>query len=206
MIVTGSGGFAKQLLEAFIFNDENICFFDNITGTALFENKFRIITSLKEAKEYLHTVDSRFALGVGDPINRSLMTEKFSAIGGKLTSIISPSAFISSFNVNLSEGVSILARVYIEPSVRLGKGVLVNVGSVITHDNIIDSFTEIGPGVTISGSCSIGSFCRIGAGATIIPKVKIGNNVVIAAGSVVIKDIPDNVLVAGNPAAIKKQL
>jgi serine O-acetyltransferase len=35
--------------------------------------------------------------------------------------------------------------------------------------------------------------------------VKIGNNVIIAAGSVVTHDIPDNCMVAGVPAVIKKR-
>lgn len=50
----------------------------------------------------------------------------------------------------------------------------------------------------------IGDNCYIGSGSTILGPVKIGNNVTIAAGSVVIKDIPDNAIVAGNPAVIKK--
>ena len=36
--------------------------------------------------------------------------------------------------------------------------------------------------------------------------VTIGNNVIIAAGAVVTKDIPDNVVVAGNPAKVIKVL
>ena len=42
----------------------------------------------------------------------------------------------------------------------------------------------------------------IGCNSTILPNIKIGNNVVIAAGSVVTKDIPDNSVVAGNPARV----
>ena len=52
----------------------------------------------------------------------------------------------------------------------------------------------------------IGDNVWVGANATILPGVKIGNFSVIAAGSVVIKDVPDGVMVAGNPATIKKRL
>jgi maltose O-acetyltransferase len=41
---------------------------------------------------------------------------------------------------------------------------------------------------------------------TILPGVTIGNGVTIGAGSVVTKNVPDNVVVAGNPAKIIKQL
>ncbi len=52
----------------------------------------------------------------------------------------------------------------------------------------------------------IGENVWIGAGAIILPGCKIGDNCVIAAGAVVTNDIPNNVMVAGVPAKIKKQI
>jgi len=46
----------------------------------------------------------------------------------------------------------------------------------------------------------------IGNGAKVGKGVTIGENSVVAAGSVVVKDVPDNVVVGGNPAKIIKQL
>lgn len=40
----------------------------------------------------------------------------------------------------------------------------------------------------------------IGSGATILPNVTIGENSIVGAGSVVTRSVPDNVIVAGNPA------
>ena len=48
--------------------------------------------------------------------------------------------------------------------------------------------------------------CWIGAGATILRGVTIGENSVVGAGSVVTKDVPDNVIVAGNPAKVIKNI
>lgn len=53
---------------------------------------------------------------------------------------------------------------------------------------------------------TIGDNVSIGANATIIGDITIGNNVIIGAGSVVVKDVPDNCVVAGNPAKIIKYL
>ncbi len=50
----------------------------------------------------------------------------------------------------------------------------------------------------------IGDNVVLGASVTIIGNIHIGNNVIIGAGSVVVKDVPDNCVVAGNPAKIIK--
>jgi len=44
----------------------------------------------------------------------------------------------------------------------------------------------------------------IGSGATVLSNVTIGENAIVGAGSVVTKDVPANVIVAGNPARIKR--
>ncbi|MCX6218964.1 acyltransferase [Spirosoma sp.] len=48
----------------------------------------------------------------------------------------------------------------------------------------------------------IGNNVFIGMDCVILPGVKVGNNVLIGAGSVVTKSIPDDHIVAGNPARI----
>ncbi len=53
---------------------------------------------------------------------------------------------------------------------------------------------------------TIGDNVQLGANVSIIGKVTIGNNVIVGAGSVVVKDIPDNCVVAGNPARIIRKI
>ncbi|WP_068613904.1 sugar O-acetyltransferase [Paenibacillus tuaregi] len=53
---------------------------------------------------------------------------------------------------------------------------------------------------------TLGNNVWVGGRAIINPGVTIGNNVVIASGAVVTKDIPDNMIVGGNPARIIKQV
>jgi acetyltransferase-like isoleucine patch superfamily enzyme len=43
---------------------------------------------------------------------------------------------------------------------------------------------------------------RIGGGVVLCPGVVVGENAVVAAGAVVTKDVPDRVIVAGNPARV----
>lgn len=53
-----------------------------------------------------------------------------------------------------------------------------------------------------SGCIEVMNNVFIGSNSIIFPNVKIGNNVIIGAGSIVTKDIPDNSVIAGNPAKI----
>lgn len=49
---------------------------------------------------------------------------------------------------------------------------------------------------------SIGSNVWIGGGAILNPGVSVGDNTIIGSGSVVTKDIPANVIAAGNPCRV----
>lgn len=51
----------------------------------------------------------------------------------------------------------------------------------------------------------IGERCFIAVGAMILPGVSVGNDVIVGAGAVVTKDVPSNVIVAGNPARIIRE-
>ena len=56
------------------------------------------------------------------------------------------------------------------------------------------------------GKVVIGDNVWIGGNAVILPGVTIGSGVVIGAGSVVAKSIPDNVIAAGNPCRVIREI
>ncbi|HEX8017639.1 MAG TPA: acetyltransferase [Flavobacterium sp.] len=210
MLIIGAKGFAKEVLETFYHkNDlENVVFYDDITLNApdfLFE-KFKIFHSKEEAQEYFQTTDSSFTIGIGKPILRKQIKDTFEALGGSLSSTISPLAQIGNFDVSIGAGSNILQGAIISNGARLGKGCIVYYNVIVTHDVLIGDFVEISPNATLLGRCEIGSFSHIGSGAVILPDVSIGKNVVVAAGSIVTKNVPDNCMVAGNPASFKKEI
>jgi len=57
-----------------------------------------------------------------------------------------------------------------------------------------------------AGKLDIGNNVFIGMNSILLKGITIGSNVVIAAGSIVTKDIPDNTVVAGNPARVISSL
>lgn len=209
MLIIGAKGFAKEVLEVVhqLNQLDNLVFYDDINNDVqekLF-GQFPILKTIQEATNYFKTIDNRFTIGIGNPILRKRLYDKFSAIGGEFTSVISPYATIGSYDVEIGVGSNVLSGTVFSNNSTIGKGCIIYYNSIITHDCIIGDFVEISPAVTLLGRCKIGSYTQIGANATILPDVNIGKNVIVGAGSVVTKDMPDNCLVVGVPAVIKKQ-
>jgi len=75
--------------------------------------------------------------------------------------------------------------------------------TIVTLNHDINPETRIN---ATPKSVKIGKNVWIGADCTILPGVTIGDNSVIGAGSVVTKNVPDNVVVAGNPVKILKEI
>lgn len=106
--------------------------------------------------------------------------------------------------------------------VQFGKNVFINhhltmmsIGGITIGDNV-----QIGPNVMMATdnhdtdnhavlrcrSIVLKENVWVGANVVILPGVTVGKNSIIGAGSIVTKDVPANVVVAGNPARVLKKL
>ena len=135
---------------------------------------------------------------------RSTYVQQVAACGVKFATLIHPAARVSAKS-SLGEGTILSPGVIIASNTKLGPHVFVNRGVLIGHHTTIGSYTSILPGANIAGSCQIGEATYIGMGAVVIDHVTIGAHSIVGAGAVVTKDVPDNVLVVGVPAAIVKE-
>lgn len=61
-------------------------------------------------------------------------------------------------------------------------------------------------GLELSAPIMIGNHVWLCGDVTVVPGVTIGDNTIVGAGSVVTKDLPSNVIAAGNPCCVRRSI
>ena len=100
----------------------------------------------------------------------------------------------------------------INPAAKIGRGIFLDhaTGFVVGETAVIEDDVSILHGVTLGGTGKenedrhpkIRHSVMLGAGAKILGNIEVGHCARVASGSVVLKDVPNNVTVAGVPAKI----
>ena len=121
----------------------------------------------------------------------------------QFSQLIHPTAYVSPY-ARIGQGVYIGAKSVISPGCVLKDHVFVHAGVTVGHDTVLHEYVRLNPGCNIAGHVEIFDSTMVGLGASVIQELKIGKRVVVGAGAVVIEDVPENTLVAGVPAAVKK--
>ena len=104
------------------------------------------------------------------------------------------------FFANYNFTVLDVGKVRIGENVQVAPNVSIYTAGHPVHPESRNSGYEYGIDITI------GDNVWIGGNTCIMPGVTVGNNVVIGAGSVVTKDLPDDVIAAGNPCRIIRKI
>jgi sugar O-acyltransferase (sialic acid O-acetyltransferase NeuD family) len=117
-------------------------------------------------------------------------------MGFDLPNIIHPKACVEPSVRIDGDGNQIMANAVIGSDVRIGSNCVINCGSIISHDSIIDSSVHVAPGAILAGSVKVGRNTLIGMGCTVFLRVEIGADVVVHNGVNVFRNIADNEVVS----------
>lgn len=129
-------------------------------------------------------------------------------------------------HARIEPGAIIRDQVEIGNNAVIMMGAVINIGAVIGEGTMIDMNAVVGGRGTIGKNCHIGAGAvvagvveppsakpvviednvLVGANAVILEGITVGQGSVVAAGAVVIEDVPPNVVVAGVPARVIKQI
>ncbi|MFC1825312.1 acyltransferase [Thermodesulfobacteriota bacterium] len=112
-------------------------------------------------------------------------------------------------NIIIGEGCSVNRGVVIQGfnDTKIGKRAVLSVNCILLDGNLDHAgLVKTGKRLHFPSHVHIGDYVWIGAAAIILPGVTIGSRSIVAAGSVVNKSFPEDVLVAGNPAKVIKEL
>jgi sugar O-acyltransferase (sialic acid O-acetyltransferase NeuD family) len=129
----------------------------------------------------------------------------FQLDGFETPNLIHPKSHISDTAI-IGENNQICAFAFIGAEASIGDACIVNTKASLDHESKLGDGVHLAPGSTLCGCVEVGDFAFVGAGAIIMPNVSIGKNSIVGAGAVVTKDVPENVLVYGNPARIIRKV
>lgn len=119
----------------------------------------------------------------------------------EFATLIDPAAVIFK-DCSIGEGSVICAGTILAINTKVGNHVIVNLSCTLGHDDIVDDFCTINPGVNISGKVHLSECVDAGTGSKIIQGKNICEEVTLGAGSVVVKDIEIKGTYVGIPAKI----
>ena len=137
-----------------------------------------------------------------------------------------PMLDMTNINARIEPGAVIRDKAIIGDNAVIMMGAVINIGAEIGEEAMVDmnavvgargflgKRVHLGAGAVVSGvleppsksPCIIEDDVLVGANAVILEGVKIGKGSVVAAGAVVTEDVPANVVVAGCPAKIIKEV
>ena len=152
----------------------------------------------KTADAFIYKNEADFFVAIGSNTTREKIQEKLIEQGLNVASLIHPSAVIGT-DVEIGIGVAVMAGVVINSSTRIGKGCIINTSASLDHDNVIEDYVHISPGVRTAGTVSISKGTWLGIGSVVSNNVNICSGCKVGAGAVVVKDIAEPGTYVGVP-------
>ena len=204
-IIYGASNSAKQILE--IINNSNEKYKVNFmidNNTNIHNKKIRGLKTLGGFEYFEKIKNEKICIFVSSHSNkRKIIFEKIKSNYKNFIypKLIDKSCIIQS-DAKIGNGTLIEAGCLIGHEANIGFGCILNLGAKMSHNVSVGEYSHLAIGVSLSGLVRIGSNCLIGAGASANPSIKIGNNCIVTPGSAVTTNIPNDVVVSGNPAKI----
>ena len=174
-IIIGVGGQARVIIDILMFdrNIEVIGLIDKTLTKGEKVNKVPILGTFSEISKICKCNDVEgFIVGVGDNYIRAKYYEALKNMGLKPINAIHPSASIT-HNVKMGKGNVICMGSVVCTYAKIGNNCIINTGAIVEHECKVKDHAHISSGTNIAGRVTIGKGSFIGIGTTIIQNLKI---------------------------------
>jgi sugar O-acyltransferase (sialic acid O-acetyltransferase NeuD family) len=197
LLIIGASGHGKVVADIALKMDkwQSIAFLDDDENMK-FSLGFEVIGKSNEAIRHINDFD--IFVGIGNNAIRKKAQECLEVEGASIPTLIHPNATLGE-QVEVGSGTAVMAGVVINCCSQIGKGCIINTGSTIDHDNVVEDFVHISPGAHLAGTVNVGQGSWIGIGSVVSNNVNITNGCKIGAGAVVLKDLIETGTYVGVP-------
>lgn len=203
LIIIGASGHGKVVADiALKMNKwERVCFLDDNESfkTSL---GLQVIGKSGDIDAFIGEWD--IFVAIGDNSIREKIQQELEVQAANIPVLIHPNAILGE-EVEISAGTVVMAGVVINCSTKVGKGCIINTGSTIDHDNLIEDFVHISPGVHLAGTVKVGRTSWLGIGSVISNNISITPDTIIGAAALVVKDINEAGVYVGVPVKKLKE-
>ncbi|AKL93656.1 acetyltransferase EpsM [Clostridium aceticum] len=197
LIIIGASGHGKVVADIAIKMNkwQSISFLDDDEAI---KTSMGLEVIGKTADAFTYKDETDFLVAIGNNAVREKIQEKLEEEGMSVVSLIHPSAIIGT-DIEIGIGTAVMAGVVINSFTKIGNGCIINTSSSLDHDNVIEDYVHISPGVRTAGSVGIGRGSWLGIGSVVSNNVNICSDCKIGAGAVVVKDITEPGTYVGVP-------
>ena len=200
LVLIGSGGHAKVVLEAIRARDPNrkVIILDDDPAAA---QRCVLGSEVSGTRDWLvdNTWSGRVALGIGDNRARAELLNWLAEHGFEAQTVVHPSAIVAG-TADIGAGAFLGAGSIVLADATVGAGAIVNTGASVDHDCMVGAAAHLGPGVRLCGNVTVGAESLIGVGTAVRPGLSIGANAIVGAGSAVVCDLEAGGTYVGCPA------
>ena len=197
LIIIGASGHGKVLADIALKMNKwkEIAFLDDNEqrNSAL---GFDVDGKSTDVNNYIDNAD--IVIGIGNNEIRQKIQDEIEELRANVPVLIHPNAVIGE-EVEFGAGTVVMAGVVINCSTRIGRGCIINTSASVDHDNVIEDFVHVSPGVRLAGTVKVGYKTWIGMGSLITNNVSVISNSIVGAGSIVLKNIDESGKYVGAP-------
>lgn len=140
-------------------------------------------------------------IGMGEPAYKDLVWKKVKEAGYSLATLIHPDAEVVP-SARLGEGVVVRKGSIVSSDSSVGNNVIIQSYVVVGHDAVIGDHCQISSFTDIAGHCQVGNRVFIGLSSCVKEETVIKDDAVISMGAVVMKNVEEADIVMGNPARV----